>query len=57
MFDPIPVPARSRFGHLPTSRLGKPDDLAAVATLPLSEEAEWIAGQVRYIGGGSHRRQ
>ncbi|WAC91493.1 SDR family NAD(P)-dependent oxidoreductase [Mycobacterium sp. Aquia_213] len=40
-----------------TSRLGKPDDLAAITTFLLSEEAEWITGQVWYIGGGSHLRQ
>jgi NAD(P)-dependent dehydrogenase (short-subunit alcohol dehydrogenase family) len=40
-----------------TTRLGKPDDLAAVITFLLSEEAEWITGQVWYIGGGSHLRQ
>ncbi|MBV8788678.1 MAG: SDR family oxidoreductase [Mycobacterium sp.] len=40
-----------------TSRLGRPDDLAAVTTFLLSEEAEWITGQVWYIGGGSHLRQ
>lgn len=39
------------------SRLGKPDDLAAITTFLLSEEAEWITGQVWYIGGGSHLRQ
>lgn len=40
-----------------TTRLGKPDDLAAITTFLLSEEAEWITGQVWYIGGGSHLRQ
>ena len=40
-----------------TSRLGTPDDLAAVTTFLLSDEAEWITGQVWYIGGGSHLRQ
>jgi NAD(P)-dependent dehydrogenase (short-subunit alcohol dehydrogenase family) len=40
-----------------TTRLGKTDDLAAVTTFLLSEEAEWITGQVWYIGGGSHLRQ
>jgi NAD(P)-dependent dehydrogenase (short-subunit alcohol dehydrogenase family) len=40
-----------------TTRLGTPDDLAAVTTFLLSEEAEWITGQVWYIGGGSHLRQ
>lgn len=40
-----------------TSRLGKPDDVAAITTFLLSDEAEWITGQVWYIGGGSHLRQ
>jgi NAD(P)-dependent dehydrogenase (short-subunit alcohol dehydrogenase family) len=40
-----------------TTRLGTPDDLAAITTFLLSEEAEWITGQVWYIGGGSHLRQ
>jgi NAD(P)-dependent dehydrogenase (short-subunit alcohol dehydrogenase family) len=40
-----------------TTRLGRPDDLAAIITFLLSEEAEWITGQVWYIGGGSHLRQ
>lgn len=40
-----------------TSRLGRPDDLAAITAFLLSEEAEWITGQVWYIGGGSHLRQ
>lgn len=40
-----------------TTRLGRPDDLAAITTFLLSEEAEWVTGQVWYIGGGSHLRQ
>lgn len=40
-----------------TTRLGRPDDLAGVVSFLLSEEAEWITGQVWYIGGGSHLRQ
>jgi NAD(P)-dependent dehydrogenase (short-subunit alcohol dehydrogenase family) len=40
-----------------TSRLGRPDDLAAITAFLLSDEAEWITGQVWYIGGGSHLRQ
>lgn len=40
-----------------TTRLGKPDDLASIITFLLSDEAEWITGQVWYIGGGSHLRQ
>ncbi len=35
-----------------TTRLGKPDDLAAITAFPLSDEAEWIIGQVWYVGGG-----
>ncbi|MDH6245802.1 SDR family oxidoreductase [Mycobacterium sp. OTB74] len=40
-----------------TTRLGRPSDLAAVAAFLLSDEAEWINGQVWYIGGASHMRQ
>ncbi|KKC03975.1 oxidoreductase [Mycobacterium nebraskense] len=40
-----------------TTRLGRPDDLAAITAFLLSDEAEWITGQVWYIGGGSHLRQ
>lgn len=40
-----------------TTRLGEPDDLASISTFLLSDEAEWINGQVWYIGGASHMRQ
>ncbi len=40
-----------------TTRLGKPDDLASVVSFLLSDEAEWINGQVWFIGGGAHLRQ
>ena len=40
-----------------TTRLGRPDDLANVVAFLLSDEAEWITGQVWYIGGGSQLRQ
>ena len=40
-----------------TTRLGKPDDLAGIATFLLSDEAEWINGQMWYIGGAAHMRQ
>jgi NAD(P)-dependent dehydrogenase (short-subunit alcohol dehydrogenase family) len=40
-----------------TTRLGEPADLAAVTAFLLSGEAEWINGQVWFIGGGAHLRQ
>jgi NAD(P)-dependent dehydrogenase (short-subunit alcohol dehydrogenase family) len=40
-----------------TTRLGRPDDLAAVTAFLLSDDAEWINGQTWYIGGASHMRQ
>jgi len=40
-----------------TTRQGKPADLAAISAFLLSDEAEWINGQVWYIGGGAHLRQ
>lgn len=40
-----------------TTRLGRPSDLAAITAFLLSDEAEWINGQVWYIGGASHMRQ
>ncbi|WP_019927533.1 SDR family NAD(P)-dependent oxidoreductase [Nocardia sp. BMG111209] len=39
-----------------TTRLGVPDDLASVVSFLLSDEAEWINGQVWFIGGGAHLR-
>jgi NAD(P)-dependent dehydrogenase (short-subunit alcohol dehydrogenase family) len=40
-----------------TTRLGRPDDLAGITAFLLSDEGEWINGQVWYIGGGAHLRQ
>jgi NAD(P)-dependent dehydrogenase (short-subunit alcohol dehydrogenase family) len=40
-----------------TTRLGRPADLAAITAFLLSDEGEWINGQVWYIGGASHMRQ
>lgn len=39
------------------TRLGEPRDIAAVTAFLLSDEAEWINGQVWYVGGASHMRQ
>jgi NAD(P)-dependent dehydrogenase (short-subunit alcohol dehydrogenase family) len=40
-----------------TTRLGEPNDLAAITAFLLSDEGEWINGQTWYIGGASHLRQ
>lgn len=40
-----------------TTRLGRPADLAGVTAFLLSDEGEWINGQVWYIGGAAHMRQ
>lgn len=34
-----------------------PTDLASVTAFLLSDESEWINGQVWYIGGAAHMRQ
>jgi NAD(P)-dependent dehydrogenase (short-subunit alcohol dehydrogenase family) len=40
-----------------TTRLGDPQDLAAVTAFLLSDDAEWINGQTWYIGGAAHMSQ
>ena len=40
-----------------TTRLGRPADLAAITAFLLSDEGEWVNGQVWYIGGAAHMRQ
>jgi NAD(P)-dependent dehydrogenase (short-subunit alcohol dehydrogenase family) len=42
--------------HVPTTRLGRPSDLAAVVAFLLSDDAEWINGQVWAIDGGANMR-
>jgi NAD(P)-dependent dehydrogenase (short-subunit alcohol dehydrogenase family) len=37
-------------------RLGKPEDLAAMATMLLSEDGEWVNGQVIAVNGGTGLR-
>lgn len=36
----------------PLKRLGKPDDIAAMAAFLLNEESSWITGQVFGVDGG-----
>jgi NAD(P)-dependent dehydrogenase (short-subunit alcohol dehydrogenase family) len=40
-----------------TTRLGRPADLAAITAFLLSNDAEWINGQVWYIDNAAHMRQ
>jgi NAD(P)-dependent dehydrogenase (short-subunit alcohol dehydrogenase family) len=41
-----------------TTCLGRPADLAGISAFLLSDEAEWVNGQVWYGGGGgAHLRQ
>ncbi|KPM54346.1 oxidoreductase [Frankia sp. CcI49] len=42
--------------RVPTTRLGRPSDLAAVVAFLLSDDAEWINGQVWAIDGGANMR-
>ena len=42
--------------QVPTTRLGRPDDLGAVIAFLLSDDAEWINGQVWAIDGGANMR-
>jgi NAD(P)-dependent dehydrogenase (short-subunit alcohol dehydrogenase family) len=43
-------------GRVRSPRLGKPDDLAAMVTLLMSEDGEWINGQVIAVNGGTGLR-
>ncbi|MET9070600.1 SDR family oxidoreductase [Streptomyces sp. NPDC004232] len=42
--------------RVPTTRLGRPADLASVVTFLLSDDAGWINGQVWAIDGGASMR-
>lgn len=41
----------------PHYRLGQPADLAATIAFLLSDDAEWVSGQVWSVNGGSHMRE
>jgi 3-oxoacyl-[acyl-carrier protein] reductase len=38
---------------IPAGRIGKPEDIAAVASFLCREEAEYVSGQVIYVNGGA----
>ncbi len=42
-------------GMHPLPRLGTSDDMAALATFLLSQEADWITGQIIGVDGGRSR--
>jgi 3-oxoacyl-[acyl-carrier protein] reductase len=39
--------------HIPLQRIGQPEDVASVIIFFASEQANWITGQLLYIGGGN----
>jgi NAD(P)-dependent dehydrogenase (short-subunit alcohol dehydrogenase family) len=42
---------------MPSTRFGKPEDLAGVAAFLLSDDGEWINGQVWSVNGGAMLRE
>ncbi|MEU9454428.1 SDR family oxidoreductase [Streptomyces sp. NPDC048277] len=51
------VALQKRFlDEVPTTRLGRPGDLAATVAFLLSDDAEWINGQVWAVDGGANMR-
>jgi NAD(P)-dependent dehydrogenase (short-subunit alcohol dehydrogenase family) len=42
---------------IPSTRLGKPEDLAGIVAFLLSDDAEWINGQIWSINGGAMLRE
>jgi NAD(P)-dependent dehydrogenase (short-subunit alcohol dehydrogenase family) len=58
-------PAQPRYGNsdaevramgaaLPLGRLGRPEDIAAMAVFLASDQAAWITGQVYHVNGGGY---
>lgn len=43
--------------HIPVGRLGKPEDIAAMGALLMSDEGSFITGQVLSVDGGNSMRQ
>jgi NAD(P)-dependent dehydrogenase (short-subunit alcohol dehydrogenase family) len=42
--------------RIPHSRLGQPDDIAAMVAFLASADGEWINGQVWHVNGGMQMR-
>jgi len=43
----------SRLESYPLRQMGKPEDIANAVIFFASEKADWITGQVLYVGGGN----
>jgi 3-oxoacyl-[acyl-carrier protein] reductase len=59
--------AQPRYGHseaelaemaaqIPLGRMGRPDDVGAVAVFLASDEARWVTGQTLHVNGGQYLR-
>lgn len=42
--------------HLPHTRLGNPDDIAAMISFLASDDGAWVNGQVWHVNGGMQMR-
>ena len=45
---------RAMGAALPLGRLGKPEDIAAMAVFLASDQAAWTTGQVYHVNGGGY---
>jgi 7-alpha-hydroxysteroid dehydrogenase len=42
--------------HIPSPRLGQPDDIAAMVAFLASDDGIWVNGQVFHVNGGAQMR-
>jgi glucose 1-dehydrogenase len=47
-----PSLVQALLGHIPLGRLGKPDDVASLATFLASDEAGYVTGSTFFVDGG-----
>ena len=52
-----PAVIKSMADNIPIGRLGRPDDIAAMGALLMSDEGSFITGQVLSVDGGNSMRQ